>query len=339
MRYKRKIIIWGGNNKPLTLENIDSHASVSAYFLTKYLRQYYDIVNLVDMNSPEEILKYRDISAVISTFQKGFTNRLVLKNREELFYEIRRHIRGKLCSLSDYNDRGVYYEDFLFTVREPKTGNIQAIKRHSFNPDIAIHRMGWCAEPDTCYPEPVPKNEINIFLDHPPYNPKAPSCIKEYYGAFERIKREYPHIKLNVYRQDNRGITAWDFSENNNSTHVGYLRKNKIPWIELIRYYRRTHIFCITHPENACLSAIEAAMCGAKLYVPVHRLNSPFIHRDLLRSGIARSLFRRDVYSIASTVIRDIRKGFTRSRNHENLAGKNSWKLAAETIRKRVQPC
>ena len=90
---KKKIIIWGGNKKPLRLENLDSHASVSAFFLTKYLRKYYDIINLVDMDTPEQILDYPDIYAVISTFQRGFTNRLILKGKRDLFFTIRKQIK------------------------------------------------------------------------------------------------------------------------------------------------------------------------------------------------------------------------------------------------------
>ena len=46
---KPRLIIWGGNNRPLKLGDLDSHASVNAFFLTKYLRQHYEIVNLVDL--------------------------------------------------------------------------------------------------------------------------------------------------------------------------------------------------------------------------------------------------------------------------------------------------
>ena len=43
---KKNIVIWGGNGKELTLNNLDSHASVNAFFLTKYLSPYYNIFNI-----------------------------------------------------------------------------------------------------------------------------------------------------------------------------------------------------------------------------------------------------------------------------------------------------
>ena len=72
---KRKIVIWGGNKRPLSLDNLDSHASVSAYFLSKYLRDEFEVINLVDMDKPEELLAFSHVDIMFSTFQKGFTNR------------------------------------------------------------------------------------------------------------------------------------------------------------------------------------------------------------------------------------------------------------------------
>ena len=336
---KDKVIIWGGNKKPLNLENLDSHASVSAFFLTKYLSKYYEIINLLDMDCPEEILQYKDVIAVISTFQKGFTNRIILKGKEKLFYTIRKHIKGKLCSIYDYNDDGKYYEDIIFTVRQPNLKNINRIRKKSYNPDIIFSWMGWCAEPDLCHPEKVSKNEVNIFIDHPPYNLKAPDCTGEYYKAFKEIKHNNQKLKLNVYQQNNSGIIELDLNNNDILEKTLYVRKNKVPWAEIIKYYRKMHVFCLTHPESAGLSAIEAGMCGAKLYIPKYRINRLFIGGDLLSNNIPNSIFRCSSGRILQTFIKDMGKGFERKKNHQNISKSNSWKLAAERVHKELTKC
>jgi hypothetical protein len=333
---KNRIIIWGGNKKDLILKNLDSHASVSAFFLTKYLSKYYEVINLVDMDSPEKILQYSDIIAVISTFQKGFTNRLVNKGKADLFYKIRRQIRGKLCSIFDYNHDGRYYEDIIFTVRQPNSRNIGKIKKKSYNPDMVISRMGWSADPDFCCPMPISKEEINVFIDHPPYFSKALDCTIEYYKAFKAIKRNNPQIVLNLFQQGNNGITVWNFNDDSILGKSLYLRKNKVPWAETIGYYRKMHIFCITHPESACLSAIEAAMCGAKLYIPKDRWNRLFIKEGLLREGMSYSRFRCSSKSIVAAFLEDMKEGFCREKIHKNISETNSWKLGAERIHEQL---
>lgn len=80
------------------------------------------------MDSPEEILQYSDVIVVISTFQKGFTNRLIHRGKTDLFYKLRKHIKGKLCSIYDYNN-SEYHEDIIFTVRQPNLKNIKGIRK------------------------------------------------------------------------------------------------------------------------------------------------------------------------------------------------------------------
>ncbi len=321
---KNRIIIWGGNKKELTPENLDSHASISAYFLTKYLSKYYEITNLVDMDSPEEIMQYNDIFAVISTFQKGFTNRLMHKSKADLFYKIRKHIKGKLCSIYDYNYKSSeYYEDIIFTVKQPNLRNTKKIRSKSYNPGIVISWMGWCADPGFCYPIHIPKDEINVFIDHPPYSLKAPNCTFEYYKAFKEIKQKYPHIKLKVYHQNNKGIVKCDFEGKDTFDSSLYVRANKVPWKEMIETYKRMHIFCITHPESACLSAIEAAMCGAKLYIPKDGWGRTFLGGDLIKDGVAYSVFRCNPKSIVSTFLKDMKDGFEREKIHKTLSERN----------------
>lgn len=337
---KDTLVIWGGNGRELALENLDSHASVTAYFLSKYLSKYYDIVNLVHMDRPEELLGHLDTRAMLSTFQYGFTSRIVRKGKRDLFMEIRRRFQGKLCSVIDRDSVREYYEDVLFTVLPPAPHRRRIIRWRSLNKNIAITRMGWCADPVHCFPEEVPDNQVNVFVDHPPYATDAPDFTPHYWRAFQRLSGEESGIPLNVYQQSNRGVDKWDWGG-----HLSggvYVRSNKVPWLTMIEHYRRSHVFCATHPESAGLAVIEAAMCGAKIYVPVHRIRSTFISSKLLGDDVPVTTLRHGYGfgdtsdRIAKAFKRDLARGFDRQASHQRLSQSNSWASAAKTIHSEI---
>lgn len=334
---KKRIIIWGGNGRPLTIENLDSHASVTAFFLTKYLARYYEIINLTDVDTPEKILRYNRIDAVISTFQRGFTNRLIMKSKHDVFQAIRLHVKGLLCSVYDYNYNDTrYYEDVIFTVREPSEENAKKIKKKSLNPNMRFVRMGWCADPEFCYPNPfVPQSEINVFIDHPPYSSGARDCTKTYHNVLYNIKKKYPNINLHAYQQNNHGIVQLDLSLPYQNDPSLYERSQKVPWIDIVQYYKRMHIFCITTPQSACLSAIEAAMCGAKLYIPKYWINRYFIPDDLLDGRLSFSTFRCTFSAITVAFLHDIHTGFSREIPHQTFLP-HTWQHAADIIYKEL---
>lgn len=334
---KKKLLIWGGNRKELHLENLDSHASVSAYFLTKYLSPYYDIVNLVDMDRPEQLLDHLEVDCMLSTFQYGFTSRVVKKDKQDLFLEIRKRFNGPLCSIVDsiWNER--YYEDILFTVLPPPAKrNRKEVSEKCFNKNILMTRMGWSADPLECFPVSLPKGEINVFVDHPPYSSDSPDCTPQYFRAFKRFSEENPTIGLNVYQQNNQGIVKWNLD--GEIDQGDYVRSNKVPWKEIIEYYQRTHVFCVTHPESAGLAVIEAAMCGAKMYIPIRKFVNPFISKKLIKGGITFTSFRhspgfRDCsHRIKRAFERDVSRGFNREAIHQRLTRTNSWEIAARRI-------
>ncbi len=330
------MVIWGGNRKKLLLENIDSHASVSAYFLTKYLSRYYNIVNLLDMDDPEQLLDHLDADIMLSTFQYGLTSRIVQKGKKELFLKIREKCGGKLCSIVDRVSYKTYFEDILFTVlpAPPRVmGNI--IAKKCFNQGIQFHRMGWCADGGECYPETIPEKTINVFVDHPAYSPRD-DCTHQYYLAFCRIMKKHPISFINAYHQSNQGIVKWKPDETYN--YQSYLRNNKVPWKKIIDYYRRCQIFCVTHPESAGLAVIEAAMSGAKIYIPVHKVLAPFVSKELIKDGINYRTFRYFNFNrlgsrrIIKAFQKDMKQGFNRKRLHEKLSKTNSWEVAARRI-------
>jgi len=326
---KKKLIIWGGwwgKDMPLSIDNINSHASITAYFLTKHLAEFYDIVNIYNFYSAERILDEKDAIAALSTFQSGFT-RLSEVGENNKFKNIRKNFRGKLCSIVDDVYRLNYNEDILFTVRPLQPGAASLIKR-LFNKGIVIERCGWPADPDICFPEVVGEDQINIFVDHSWYRGGL-DCSRLYFNTFKCIIRDCPNFYFNVYRQNNDGVVKWNLD--GEFKEPRYLRSNKVPYLDILKYYRKCHIFCVTHPESAGLAAIEAAMCGAKLYVPSF-FGRSFISKGLLKDGINYKTVKMNKKSIISALREDIKNGFDRYALHNSLLKTNTWKVAAANI-------
>jgi len=331
---RKKIIIWGGNNKSLNLETLDSHASVNAFFLTKYLKKYYDIINIVNIDAPEKILEYDNVYAVIATSQFGFTNRLIKKGKHKLYYLIKNHVNGKLCSIADNNNLNKYYEDILFCVRPVNKYKLFFSRYKSKNPNLLAVHSGWCAEPEVFFPNLNNNRDLNIFINHAPYSSEAKNFISKYYCALKKIKKKFSELNINVFHQNNNGIVKWDFTENNflNDT---YDRTIKIPHLRIAEFYKRIHIFCVTHKESAGLSAIEAAMCGAKIYIPFDNYGRKFIKNDLFNKNIDHTFLFPFIDSIYKQFEKDIINPVDKENNHNNLKiSENTWEFAAKIIHK-----
>ena len=332
-----KIVIWGGNGQDLELENIDSHASLSAYFLTRYLSEKFDVVNLVDMDAPEELLEHTDALALVSTFQRGFTSRIVGKDKQSLYRELRGKFTGKLLSIVDSLDSRKYVEDVLLFVRRPGWSTLLRARLASRNRSLRAVWMGWRADSEVCSPLEANENEIRIFVDHPPYSSDALDATPAYYEAFRAAVSEFPELKISVRHQHNDRIEDW-YTEDATLNRSRYVRSAKIPWTTMVGAYRTTDIFCVTHEESAGLGTIEAAMCGARIYVPEKRFGRAFISRRLFADTVPYSAFKfsADVGQTSSRIrelfLDDIRRGLERAAVHKQVSRHHSWSEAAEII-------
>jgi len=334
---KKRIIIWGGNSKPLSIDTLDSHASVNAFFLSKYLSNYFEVINITDIDKPEIILEYDNIHAVISTSQYGFTNRIVKKGKNELFNKIRRHISGKLCSIADNNNIGKYYEDVLFCVRPINPKNTNKSINLSRNQNFREVRTGWCAEPKVFYPEEINEKEFNVFIDHAPYSEGALNYIYKFHSALDKVINKYPEITFNVFHQNNDGLIKWNFKNDKYLKNI-YDRKVKVPYLDIANVIRKTHIFCFTHRESAGLSGVEAALAGAKLYIPKDLMGRTLIKGDLLNDNLNYEIMRPFTHCFYKQFIKDVEKGIDRKLNHKQIANsKNTWESAANIIYKNIK--
>lgn len=336
---REKIIIWGGNKRSLELHNLDSHASISAFYLTKYLSKDYDIINCVDMDNPQEILKVNDAGLLLSTFQKGITNRMVQKGFDAIYRELRRR-KVYLCSLMDCMDTNDYYEDMIFTAKQYCNKRRNRRMKNAEGEEIKIIYAGWCADRYMCKPEMrIMNNEFVIFIDHPPYSAHAPNQVERYYRALEKMFKKNKTLITNVtvYHQNNSGVVTWKFDGSDDKVGDIYQRAKKVPYVDMMEWYKKSDIFCVTHPESAGLAVIEAAMCGAKIYVPYYRWKRPFISNDLTDQLIAVRKFWAHSHRLSKMFEGDITLGIDKVRNHNALAGTNDWIKISDRIRESMR--
>ena len=325
MSGKATIVLWGGWWKdypvPQGPHMVDSHASVNAYFLGRELERFFDVVRVPYFGRVDEALGHREAVAILSSYQAGFTQ---LRMRcPETFRRVRRRATAKLCSILDLVAFERYEEDVIFTVNPKKRTPIGLLKR--LKSGARIVESGWCAAPEYCMPRRIEERPFTIFLDHGHY------AGSDYTGLFvdalNLLAKSPDTPPFRVFYQGNRGVeewrlgTAWHFEK--------YDRASKVPWLEMISRYRNTDLFCVTHPEAAGLAALEAAMSGATLCVPV--LGRPFIDPGLLSQGVNHLKTRCRVDEVAARIRGIMESGVDNFSNHQAVSGLN-WGVAAERI-------
>lgn len=331
-----KVVIWGGNGLNLDLDSIDSHASVNAYFLTAAFKELAsEVINIVEMDSPEIILDHLDADIVISVFQFGFTSRVIRKNKRSIYKKIRKGYKGKLLSIIDDAFLRKYYEDVLLTVIPKELNTFADIAKNLLlkilNPTLEVQTFGWSAEPSQCFPEEC-GHEFNVFIDHGPYDLNQIDDTNTYLKALKRLSKKFPEANINIFIQDNNGIVNVKLDKEYNK--ILYQRSSKVPWPKVISYYRRNHIFCVTHRESAGLAVVEAAMSGAKIYIPKKNKNS-FINKKLLQQCPDYFVFdsgEENADIVFKQMSLDIKQGIDRVRNHKILSETNSWTVSARRI-------
>ncbi|MGB0719450.1 MAG: hypothetical protein ACPGRX_03200 [Bdellovibrionales bacterium] len=322
---KPHLILWGGSwdadAKPIVLGDLDSHAKVSLFFLKDALSRYFSLSCIENFDAiVAGIFDHlrEDTIGVLSTFQAGFTQ--LRQKKPEIYQKIVPHLKGKKFSIIDETTFRRTCEDRLFTVIAPDF----AVKNrlHTLLSPSKAHYMGWCASPEHCYPED--KKSFTVFVDHGHY--AGIDYTAMVMDALAKTKAERP---IRVFIQGNAGVREWDLAVP--WAQETYERANKVPWAQMMAHYRQADLFCLTHLESAGLSAIEAAMCGARLIVPKTN-GRAFLHGGLLKPPLDFVCVDCDAEALRACFAAQIRMGVDRQRNHETLKAGNSWDQAAQRI-------
>ena len=86
------------------------------------------------------------------------------------------------------------------------------------------------------------------------------------------------------------------------------------------------------------MSGVEAALAGAKLYIPKDLMGRMFIKGDLLNNNFNYEIMRPFTHCFYKQFIKDVEKGIDRKLNHKKIANsKNTWESAANIIYKNIK--
>jgi len=327
---KPKLVLWGGfwdeRRKPLALNELNSHASVTCYFLTQALASRFEVVQISSFLDAERILKHSDAIAALSTFQAGFTR--LGQERPDTLRAIRRGFAGRLCSIVDLVSFQSYAEDILFTVIPPRVTLKQRLKH--LRSGATIHHMGWCADPAHCRPRRKNK-AFTLFLDHGHY--AEDDFTHLFIDALNQLAKSKKRPRIRAFIQANQGIEEWPLGTPWHGER--YRRASKVPWAKIQEYYGCCDLFCVTHRESAGLGVIEAAMSGAVIVIPKNP--TPFISPDLIATGLPHVLTDCTANAIAGAISAALKNEIDRQSNHKRLAKSHGWSVAASNIARALQ--
>ena len=84
----------------VALSELNSHASVTCFFLTKALQSDFEVVQISGFHAIEDALQHQDAVAVLSTFQAGFTR--LYEDDPVTFGRLKLAFGSRLMSLIDF---------------------------------------------------------------------------------------------------------------------------------------------------------------------------------------------------------------------------------------------
>jgi hypothetical protein len=133
----------------------------------------------------------------------------------------------------------------------------------------SYHYIGWAADPIALYPEQT-ADELRILIDHPYYKSGQPDITEAvtvdttmfaHVGAW----MPYGYKRVRVRRLINGG--AEDVTINDPPLKV--FERQHVPFPDIAKEYRHTHVYMVTHKESVGLTCLELGMCGALIVAPV----------------------------------------------------------------------
>jgi hypothetical protein len=206
----------------------------------------------------------------------------------------------------------------------PKTG---IAYEHAFTmAREANTRINWAADPIRCYPE-QPKDQINVLIDS--WKPH-----RKIWRSPKRKKRELQYASMVTAFHKLKFAALINISVsilNRNPPELDLLNPcNKPPkclftsWKNVVPYYRKSHIFCVTDPEEVGLSVIENAMCGAFIFL----MDSEYLPRNFKDQILCcdgtrfPSMYEALLYAIRHIDTTGARK----------MAEKYSWEALVDTV-------
>ena len=249
------------------LNKVKNFTGVQAYYLARELRKRGVKLHFIEAKHADPLRYFADVDGagcdhVLALGLRWFTHQPV-----GCAPILASKVPGAVTQIHD----GLVHEylwahmvgvNCTFTFRDD-SGRTKDWERYANN----NHYIGWAADPDLLYPEQDP-NELRVLIDHCYYKSGQPDyteALTKQAVMFKSTGAWKKHWRsMRVRRLINGG--AEDVYAND--AMLKTFDRKHVPFPEIAREYRKTHVFVCTHKESVGLTCLEAAYCGAIVAVP-----------------------------------------------------------------------
>jgi len=258
-----KLLIVGPDMRDI--RKVKNFTGVYAFYLMRELRKRGIEMRFVDGKHKDPLKYLADVDAsgcdhALALGLRWFTHQPVgcagiLKTK----------VKGAVTQLHDglvhgYLGEHMVHVDCTFTFRDDST---RTRDWDRYAPRYCF--IGWAADPEYLYPDQKPQ-ELRILLDHPYYKSGQPDITEAVTVDATVFAHTYtmPKSPIIVRRLINGG--AEDVTIDDPPLKI--FERQHIPFEDIAREYRRTHVYMVTHKESVGLTCLELAMCGALVVAP-----------------------------------------------------------------------
>jgi len=271
-----KILIIGNNVSGI--ERITNYTDMWSFYLSRSLVkngidiEYYSPVIKNNSEFVEGVLgvcESNNIDAVLALGVRYFS-----RLPKEVGYELSSKFKGLVCQIHDASLLDGAPVDVNFTVRDDawryaSNENNRLTRHERYN-----YHIGWAADSDIFYPE-QDGCVLKVFVDHTTFADTAPDYSLNIMMSLSRLRIDVVAGKLAGFKSlevttlTDKGLEVIDLD---NIVISPYNRK-AVPLTEFSAALRSSHLFIVTHNESVGLTVLEAAYCGAHLFVPEGTIN------------------------------------------------------------------
>ena len=256
----------------IKLSEMTTFTSIYTYYFRKILEEMegFEISVSYFRGEKYEGNYYREMDLPVVDHTIALQNK-VFMYRPELYESVKKITKGKICVIGDH-DVDIGPEDIIFHARETQHDP----------PNPKSRWIGWGGDPSIFYPEKQNKI-LTVFVDGVYYvdNRKWDLTEEILNNILETLPEMIKHSKFENFSLKTIGKNGIENITNSKDAHAATRGDNpRIPYSELAKELRESHIFISGHAESMGLSALEACLAGNYLIIP-ELYKKAFIKRDL----------------------------------------------------------
>jgi hypothetical protein len=254
-----KLLIVGPNIRDLG--RVKNFTGIYAYYLARELRRRGVVLNFADGKAKDPLTYLADIDGGGADHALAFGLRWFTHQPAGCATILKTKVKGAVTQLHD----GVVHDflaplmtnvDCTFMFRDDRE-RVRDWIRYCDH----YHYIGWAADPDYLYPEQK-QGELRILLDHPYYKSGQPDITEAL--TVDATVFAHGHKTAKVRRLVNGGAEDVTIDD----PPLRAFERQHVPFPDIAREYRRTHIYVVTHKESVGLTCLELGMCGALVVAP-----------------------------------------------------------------------